>query len=51
MAPFDNFHVYALDWRADRMDFFVDDKKYFTYAKERMPVMMYGRSTNRSISS
>jgi len=33
-APFNDFHVYAVDWRADRMDFFVDGKKYFTYAKE-----------------
>jgi beta-glucanase (GH16 family) len=33
-SPFDDFHVYVLDWQADRMDFFVDDKRYFTYAKE-----------------
>jgi beta-glucanase (GH16 family) len=33
-APFNDFHVYAIEWRADRIDFFVDDKKYFTYAKE-----------------
>lgn len=32
--PFDSFHTYAVEWRADRMDFFVDDKKYFTYEKE-----------------
>lgn len=33
-APFDGFHIYALEWHSDRLDFFVDDKKYFTYAKE-----------------
>jgi beta-glucanase (GH16 family) len=31
--PFAGFHVYAVEWRVDRMDFFVDDKKYFTYEK------------------
>jgi beta-glucanase (GH16 family) len=33
-APFDDWHVYALEWHSDRLDFFVDDKKYFTYPKE-----------------
>jgi beta-glucanase (GH16 family) len=33
-APFERFHLYAVEWHSDRMDFFVDDKKYFTYAKE-----------------
>jgi beta-glucanase (GH16 family) len=28
------FHVYALEWEADRLSFFVDDKKYFTYENE-----------------
>ncbi len=28
------FHVYAVEWHADRIDFFVDDRKYFTYARE-----------------
>ena len=28
------FHVYALEWDPQRLDFFVDDKKYFTYANE-----------------
>jgi beta-glucanase (GH16 family) len=28
------FHVYALEWYPDRLDFFVDDKKYFTYKNE-----------------
>ncbi len=33
-VPFADWHVYALEWHADRLDFFVDDKNYFTYAKE-----------------
>ena len=33
-APFDHWHIYALEWHSDRLDFFVDDKKYFTYTKE-----------------
>lgn len=30
----EQFHIYALEWDKDRMDFFVDDKKYFTYTNE-----------------
>jgi beta-glucanase (GH16 family) len=32
--PFDDFHVYAADWHPDRIDFYFDGKKYFTYEKE-----------------
>jgi len=28
------FHNYAIEWYPDRLDFFVDDKKYFTYQNE-----------------
>jgi len=28
------FHVYAVEWRPDRLDFFVDDKKYFTFPNQ-----------------
>lgn len=28
------FHVYAVEWFADRIDFFVNDKKYFTFENE-----------------
>lgn len=30
----DAFHVYALEWSEQKMDFFVDDKKYFSFANE-----------------
>lgn len=32
--PHADFHVYAIEWLADRIDFFVDGVKYFSYAKE-----------------
>jgi len=28
------FHVYAVQWEPDHLDFFVDDKKYFTFRNE-----------------
>jgi beta-glucanase (GH16 family) len=31
--PYDSFHNYIMEWRPDRLDFFVDDHKYFTYPK------------------
>ena len=30
----ESFHVYRVDWDAKKMDFYVDDQKYFTYSKE-----------------
>jgi len=32
--PHEDFHVYAVEWDAARMDFFVDEQKYFTYSNE-----------------
>jgi beta-glucanase (GH16 family) len=32
--PFNDFHNYVMEWFPDRMDFFVDEKKYFTFQKE-----------------
>ena len=32
--PFNSFHVYAIDWTQDRIDFYVDDSKYFTFENE-----------------
>jgi beta-glucanase (GH16 family) len=37
-APYDDFHIYAIEWNADKIDFFFDDKKYFTYANEKTGV-------------
>lgn len=30
----EDFHVFAVEWYEDRIDFFVDDVKYFTFMKE-----------------
>jgi beta-glucanase (GH16 family) len=30
-APNEDFHVYAVEWYPDRMDFFFDQQKYFTF--------------------
>jgi len=30
----DAFHVYAVEWDASKMDFFVDDRLYFTFKNE-----------------
>jgi beta-glucanase (GH16 family) len=32
-APYTGFHVYAVEWFADRLDFYYDSNKYFTYPK------------------
>jgi beta-glucanase (GH16 family) len=32
-SPFDGFHVYAVEWQDDRLDFSCDDTTYFTYRK------------------
>jgi beta-glucanase (GH16 family) len=32
--PFDEYHIYAVEWYPDRLDFFVDDNKYFTFNNE-----------------
>jgi beta-glucanase (GH16 family) len=33
--PHSGFHVYSVEWTAEKMDFLVDGKKYFTYANEK----------------
>jgi beta-glucanase (GH16 family) len=32
--PYEDFHVYAIEWFEDRIDFFVDAGKYFTYKND-----------------
>jgi beta-glucanase (GH16 family) len=32
--PYQDFHVYAVEWTPERMDFFVDDTRYFSYVNE-----------------
>ncbi|MGI6456431.1 MAG: glycoside hydrolase family 16 protein [bacterium] len=36
--PYADFHVYAVEWFEDHMDFFVDDQKYFTFRNENTGV-------------
>jgi beta-glucanase (GH16 family) len=33
--PYDDFHVYAVEWRPERIDFFVDKSKYFTFHNDK----------------
>jgi sulfatase modifying factor 1 len=30
----ETFHLYAIEWDRERIDFFVDDRKYFSYPRE-----------------
>jgi beta-glucanase (GH16 family) len=32
--PWEDFHLYAMEWYADRIDIFVDGQKYFTFRNE-----------------
>lgn len=32
--PAEGFHVYAVEWLEDRLDFYVDDIRYFSYVKQ-----------------
>lgn len=34
-SPFERFYVYAIEWTPDRIDFYVDDHKYFTFENEK----------------
>jgi beta-glucanase (GH16 family) len=31
VEPWKDFHLYAVEWSADKIDVFYDDKKYFTF--------------------
>lgn len=32
-APYSNYYTYALEWQPDRLDFFVDQTKHFSFSK------------------
>ncbi|CAN5540013.1 hypothetical protein BH23BAC1_BH23BAC1_26320 [soil metagenome] len=32
--PYQNFHIYAVDWDQNKIDFFIDDNKVFTFVNE-----------------
>lgn len=32
--PWEDFHIYAVEWYEDRMEFYFDDRCYFTYENE-----------------
>lgn len=32
--PCEDFHLYVIEWDSRKIDFFVDDKKYFTFAND-----------------
>ena len=32
--PYEKFHVYAIEWDSQKIDFFVDSTKYFTFAND-----------------
>jgi len=32
--PYEKYHLYAIEWYQDRIDFFLDDQKYFTFKNE-----------------
>lgn len=36
--PYASFHIYAVEWFPDHLDFYVDDQKYFTFWNENTGV-------------
>ncbi len=34
--PYEDFHIYVIEWFEDRIDFYVDSNKYFTFKNEGM---------------
>lgn len=35
---YDAFHVYAIEWQQDRIDFFIDNKQYFSFGNNKSGV-------------
>lgn len=36
--PYDQYHTYAIEWSPEKIDFFVDDKKFFQFRNEHKSV-------------
>ena len=49
--PWEDFHVYAMEWFADHIDVFVDGQKYFTLPERGHGLARRGPSTSRSTCS
>lgn len=32
--PYDKYHVYSMEWNQQKIEFFIDDRSYFTYENE-----------------
>jgi beta-glucanase (GH16 family) len=32
--PYEDFHIYAIEWLENKIDFFIDEKRYFTFENE-----------------
>ena len=47
-APYNDFHVYAVEWNKDRMDFYFDDKKYHSFELNAAERTAKTPSANRS---
>ncbi len=43
----DTFHVYAIEWDAEKIDFFVDKHKYFTFRNEHSGADAWPYDTNQ----
>jgi beta-glucanase (GH16 family) len=37
----EEFHIYSIEWSADKIDFFIDNKKYFTFNNENKTFAEY----------
>ncbi len=33
-APYDDYHVFSMEWTPEHIDFFVDDEQYFSFTNE-----------------
>ncbi|MEO1712297.1 MAG: glycoside hydrolase family 16 protein, partial [Bacteroidota bacterium] len=33
-SPYTDYHVYAVDWTPEKIDFFVDEELYFTFEND-----------------